>query len=225
MSGRRAHGRGEVDAARRDQRARAALHRRNAGGQGDCRRARHRDAPAARAGRRRRGRGSGSDGRVRDRRGRRRAGVRDGATRGPAGRHAQARRGDARSVGSRRAPVPGPARDLRRPATAGRDRCGAHVSSERARARRTDLGARSDRGRGGTRRDHPARPRPRRHRGARRTPAGTGGAVRGSGRAHRRRRDRHRRHAGDDVRVDHRRATRRRARSARRLVAVAVVGT
>ena len=57
-------------------------------------------------------------------------------------------RGDARPARHRRPAPPRPAHPLRRPAAAGRDRLGADHAPAAARARRADLGARPDRGRG-----------------------------------------------------------------------------
>ena len=80
---------------------------------------------------------------------------------------------------------------LGRPAAARRDRLGAHAPPARPRARRADVGARPDRRRGGARRRHPARARPRHHRGHGRAPARAGRAARRPRRAARRRRRRH----------------------------------
>ena len=62
---------------------------------------------------------------------------------------------------------------VRRAGPASRDRRGAHCASTRARARRTDLGARPGRGRGRARRGPTSRPRPRPHGADGRTPART----------------------------------------------------
>ena len=76
---------------------------------------------------------------------------------------------------------------LRRAAAAGRDRLGPDRPPPGAGARRADLRARPDRGRGGARRDHAAGARPRDHGAAGRAPAGAGGAVRRPHGARRRR--------------------------------------
>ena len=79
LPGRRPHRRRQVDAARRDQRAGAALHRRAAGRPGPRRRPRHPNVAAARAGRRRRRRRPGPAGRLRHRHRRGGARLRHGA--------------------------------------------------------------------------------------------------------------------------------------------------
>ncbi len=81
-----------------------------------------------------------------------------------------------------------------RPAAAGGDRLGADRPSAGAGARRADLGARPDGGRGGAGRHHPAGARPRRDRAAGRAPAGAGRPVRRHGR-----RGPGRRHGGSRV--------------------------
>ena len=101
----------------------------------------------------------------------------------PPGRDAQAGRGDARPARHRRPAQPCPAVALGRAAAAGRHRLGADRPPAGAGARRADLRARPDRGRGGPGRHHPARARPRHHRRARRAPAGAGRAVRRPDRA------------------------------------------
>ena len=107
-----------------------------------------------------------------------------------------------------------PLRDaLRRPAAAGRDRLGADRAPAGAGARRADLGARPDRGRGGAGRDHPAGARPRHHGRAGRAPAGAGGAVRRPGAVPGRRRHGGRRAAGRAA-GDQRRSRRRSSSSA-----------
>ena len=106
VPGRRAHRLGQVDAARRDQRAGAALHRRHAGRPGHGRRPRHPRPPAARPRRRRRRRRPGPAGRLRHRHGRGRAGLRHGAARAARRDDAPAGRGDPRPARPRRAARP-----------------------------------------------------------------------------------------------------------------------
>ena len=72
-----------------------------------------------------------------------------------AGGHAQAGRGDPRPARPGRPAPPGAARAVRRPAAAGGHRLGADRPPAGARARRADLRARPDRGRGGAGRRSP----------------------------------------------------------------------
>ena len=145
-----------------------------------------RDPPAARARRRRGHGGPGSPGRLRDRHRGGGARLRDGAAGGAAGGDAQAGGGDPRPARHRRAPRPGPADPLGRPAAARCHRLGAHAPPAHPRARRADVGARPDRRRGGARRRPPARARPRDHRRHGRAPTRAGRAARRSHRAPRR---------------------------------------
>ena len=94
------------------------------------------------------------------------------------GDDAPPRRGDPRPARHRRPARPRPAHALGRRAAAGRDRLGADHAPAGAGARRADLGARPDRGRGGAGHPDPARARPRRLGADGRAPARAGGAVR-----------------------------------------------
>ena len=189
----------EVDVARRDQWTGPALHRWPSRRPRTGRRARDPHASTARARGRRRCRRPGPALGFRHGHGRGRARVRDGAARPPGRRDAQARRGNARPARTGRAARSPAARAVGRSTATRRDRFGADHAPARPRARRTDIGARPHRGRGGARRDHAARARPRndgRHRGA---PARARRAVHRPRRASRRRRSGHRRLARTDV--------------------------
>ena len=173
-------GSGKSHAARRGQRARPALHRRAAWPAGCVVDGRDtRDPPAPRARRRRRRRRPGPARRLRHRHRRGGARLRHGAARRCRPRVMRKRVEETLDLLGIADLRDAPLRDaVRRPAAAGRDRLGAHRAPAGPRARRADLGARPDRRRGGARRDHPARARPRRHRADGRAPARAGRAVR-----------------------------------------------
>ena len=129
------------------------------------RRPRHRRPPAARAGRRRRRGRAGPAGRLRHRHRRGGAGLRHGAAR-RAGRRSCASGSRRRSTCSAW-PTCGTGRCTSCPAASSSGSRSASVLTAHPAgpgARRADLGARPDRGRGGAGRDHPAGARPRGHR-------------------------------------------------------------
>ena len=95
-----------------------------------------------------------------------------------AGRDAQAGRGDPRPARHRRAAPRHCGRSPAASSSGWRSASVLTVHPRRAGARRADLGARPDRGRGRAGRAHPAGARPRHHRGAGRAPARAGRAVR-----------------------------------------------
>ena len=103
---------------------------------------------------------------LRDRCGRGGTRLLDGASGARSAGHAQARRGDPGPARPRRPARPAAADPVGRAAAARRDRRRPDRPPTGARARRTHLGPRSDRGRGGHRRGDPARPRPRHDRRA-----------------------------------------------------------
>ena len=208
----RAHRRRQVHPARRRDRAGAALHRRHPVRRRADRRSLGRPRAAARARPPRRVRRPGPGGRLRHRHRRGGARLRHGAARPRPRHHAPPGRGDPRPARRRRPARARPAHPVRRRAAAGRHRLGADHAPAGPRARRADLGARPDRGRGGARHPDPARARPRAVGADGRAPAGAGGAVRRpDGAAHRRRHGAGRR-AGRDPRRLARRTPDHRAR-------------
>ena len=156
----------------------AAVHRRDPHRRRAARRGQHRRDPAAGARARDRVRRAGPGRRVRHRHRRGGARLRHGAARPAAGHDAPPGRGDAGPARHRRAARPRPAHPLGRRAAAGGDRRGAADAPAAAGARRADVRAGPDGGRGGAGHADPPGERPRDLGAARRAPARAGGAVR-----------------------------------------------